>query len=51
MIDIKRQTKRTTKFLERFANSINVFAGKMQIGISTSNWFGDFSEVNNADRD
>ena len=48
MIDVKRQTRRTTKWHPRFADNINMFYGKkeddFQLGIVTSTDWDDFTE-------
>ena len=53
METIKKQTKRSTKWLPKFATNINVFyssdkynEGYFQFAIITSKNWGDFSEVN-----
>lgn len=54
MISVKKQTKRTTKWLPDFANNINLFFkeskydddGSFQFAIITSKNWGDFSEIN-----
>jgi len=55
MISIKKQTRRTTKWLPNFAENINIFYSKkrhypentiFEFGIVTSKNWGDFSENN-----
>lgn len=48
MISVKRQTSRTTRWLENFANNISIFYVKgkrsFQFAITTTKDWGDFSE-------
>jgi len=49
MINIKKQTKRTTKWYERFANNINIVYGKkesdFQFALVTTTGWGNFKET------
>jgi len=45
MINVKRQTKRSTRWFPKFANNINVFYRGFEFGlITTKNW-GNFSQM------
>ena len=44
MINVKRQTKRSTKFFERFANNINIFYNNFEFAILTTKNWGNFDK-------
>jgi len=48
MINVKKQTKRTTKWYERFANNINVFYDRFEFGILTTESWGNFDIADEA---
>ena len=45
-ISVKKQTKRATRWIEPFADNINVFCNLFQIGIITTQDWGDFRQGN-----
>ncbi len=46
MIDVKKQTKRTTRWMPRFADNIGIFCDEhsFRMGMVTTKYWGDFKE-------